>query len=110
MNALRKMSFMPAEILERSTPAARQKGRLQEEGALSRTQLTEAVQGFSPDLLSARRSARSLVLRNHLCRHPIGRGPQTICGNIDRSNLIPEQIMHEHPHAAFSFRHAVAPH
>ncbi len=40
MNALRKMSFMPAEILERSTPAARQKGRLQEEGALSRTQLT----------------------------------------------------------------------
>jgi Amidohydrolase family len=30
MNALRKMSFMPAEMLERSTPAARQKGRLQE--------------------------------------------------------------------------------
>jgi N-acyl-D-aspartate/D-glutamate deacylase len=32
MDALRKMSFMPAEMLERSTPAARQKGRL-EEGA-----------------------------------------------------------------------------
>ena len=30
MDALRKMSFMPAEMLERSTPAARQKGRLQE--------------------------------------------------------------------------------
>ncbi|HEV2275097.1 MAG TPA: amidohydrolase family protein [Acidobacteriaceae bacterium] len=30
MNALRKMSLMPAEVLERSTPAARQKGRLQE--------------------------------------------------------------------------------
>jgi len=27
---LRKMSLMPAEMLERSTPAARQKGRLQE--------------------------------------------------------------------------------
>ncbi len=32
MDALRKMSLMPAEMLERSTPAARQKGRL-EEGA-----------------------------------------------------------------------------
>jgi N-acyl-D-aspartate/D-glutamate deacylase len=32
MDAIRKMSFMPAEMLERSTPAARQKGRL-EEGA-----------------------------------------------------------------------------
>jgi N-acyl-D-aspartate/D-glutamate deacylase len=32
MDAVRKMSFMPAEMLERSTPAARQKGRL-EEGA-----------------------------------------------------------------------------
>ena len=31
MDALRKMSFMPAEMLERSTPAARQKGRLQED-------------------------------------------------------------------------------
>jgi N-acyl-D-aspartate/D-glutamate deacylase len=30
MDALRKMSLMPAEILEHSTPAARQKGRLQE--------------------------------------------------------------------------------
>lgn len=30
MNALRKMSLMPAEMLERSTPAARQKGRLQQ--------------------------------------------------------------------------------
>ena len=30
MNALRKMSFMPAEMLERSTSAAHQKGRLQE--------------------------------------------------------------------------------
>ena len=30
MNALRKMTFMPAEMLERSTPSARQKGRLQE--------------------------------------------------------------------------------
>jgi N-acyl-D-aspartate/D-glutamate deacylase len=30
MNALRKMTLMPAEMLERSTPAARQKGRLQE--------------------------------------------------------------------------------
>jgi N-acyl-D-aspartate/D-glutamate deacylase len=30
MDALRKMSFMPAEMLERSTPAARLKGRLQE--------------------------------------------------------------------------------
>src|SRR6267154_109827 len=30
MNALRKMSLMPAQMLERSTPAARQKGRLQE--------------------------------------------------------------------------------
>lgn len=30
MDALRKMSLMPAEVLERSTPAARQKGRLQE--------------------------------------------------------------------------------
>jgi N-acyl-D-aspartate/D-glutamate deacylase len=30
MDALRKMSLMPAEMLERSTPAARQKGRLQE--------------------------------------------------------------------------------
>jgi hypothetical protein len=30
MDALRKMSIMPAEMLERSTPAARQKGRLQE--------------------------------------------------------------------------------
>jgi hypothetical protein len=30
MNALRKMTLMPAEKLERSTPAARQKGRLQE--------------------------------------------------------------------------------
>jgi N-acyl-D-aspartate/D-glutamate deacylase len=29
MDALRKMSLMPAEMLERSTPAARQKGRLQ---------------------------------------------------------------------------------
>jgi N-acyl-D-aspartate/D-glutamate deacylase len=30
MDALRKMSLMSAEVLERSTPAARQKGRLQE--------------------------------------------------------------------------------
>jgi N-acyl-D-aspartate/D-glutamate deacylase len=30
MDVLRKMSLMPAEMLERSTPAARQKGRLQE--------------------------------------------------------------------------------
>jgi len=30
MDALRKMSFMPAEMLERSTPDARRKGRLQE--------------------------------------------------------------------------------
>src|SRR5580698_6606738 len=30
MDAIRTMSFMPAEMLERSTPAARQKGRLQE--------------------------------------------------------------------------------
>ena len=30
MEALRKMTLMPAEMLERSTPAARQKGRLQE--------------------------------------------------------------------------------
>jgi N-acyl-D-aspartate/D-glutamate deacylase len=30
MDALRKMSLMPAEMLERSTPAAMQKGRLQE--------------------------------------------------------------------------------
>jgi N-acyl-D-aspartate/D-glutamate deacylase len=30
MDAIRKMSFMPSEMLERSTPAARQKGRLQE--------------------------------------------------------------------------------
>jgi N-acyl-D-aspartate/D-glutamate deacylase len=30
MDALRKMSLMPAEMLERSTPAARQKGKLQE--------------------------------------------------------------------------------
>jgi N-acyl-D-aspartate/D-glutamate deacylase len=30
MDALRKMSLMPAEVLARSTPAARQKGRLQE--------------------------------------------------------------------------------
>jgi N-acyl-D-aspartate/D-glutamate deacylase len=30
MDALRKMSLMPAEMLERSTPLARQKGRLQE--------------------------------------------------------------------------------
>jgi N-acyl-D-aspartate/D-glutamate deacylase len=30
MDALRKMSLIPAEMLERSTPAARQKGRLQE--------------------------------------------------------------------------------
>jgi N-acyl-D-aspartate/D-glutamate deacylase len=30
MDALRKMSLMPAEMLERSTAAARQKGRLQE--------------------------------------------------------------------------------
>jgi N-acyl-D-aspartate/D-glutamate deacylase len=32
MDAIRKMSLMPAQMLERSTPAARQKGRL-EEGA-----------------------------------------------------------------------------
>ena len=30
MGAIRKMTLMPAEVLERSTPAARQKGRLQE--------------------------------------------------------------------------------
>jgi N-acyl-D-aspartate/D-glutamate deacylase len=30
MDAIRKMSFMPAQMLERSTAAARQKGRLQE--------------------------------------------------------------------------------
>jgi N-acyl-D-aspartate/D-glutamate deacylase len=30
MDALRKMSLMPAQMLERSTPAALQKGRLQE--------------------------------------------------------------------------------
>jgi N-acyl-D-aspartate/D-glutamate deacylase len=30
MDALRKMSLMPAEMLERSTPEGRQKGRLQE--------------------------------------------------------------------------------
>jgi N-acyl-D-aspartate/D-glutamate deacylase len=30
MDAVRKMSLMPAQMLERSTPAARQKGRLQE--------------------------------------------------------------------------------
>jgi N-acyl-D-aspartate/D-glutamate deacylase len=30
MDAIRKMSFIPAQMLERSTPAARQKGRLQE--------------------------------------------------------------------------------
>ena len=30
MDALRKMSLMPAEMLERSTPGARRKGRMQE--------------------------------------------------------------------------------
>jgi N-acyl-D-aspartate/D-glutamate deacylase len=30
MEALGKMTIMPAQMLERSTPAARQKGRLQE--------------------------------------------------------------------------------
>src|SRR5208282_6232054 len=30
MDAIRKMSFMPAEMLERSTPQAQQKGRLRE--------------------------------------------------------------------------------
>jgi N-acyl-D-aspartate/D-glutamate deacylase len=30
MEAVRKMTLMPAQMLERSTPAARQKGRLQE--------------------------------------------------------------------------------
>ena len=30
MEALRKMTLMPAQMLERSTPAARKKGRLQE--------------------------------------------------------------------------------
>ena len=30
MDAIRKMSLMPAQMLECSTPAARQKGRLQE--------------------------------------------------------------------------------
>ncbi len=30
MDAIRKMSFMPAQMLERSTPAARRKGRLRE--------------------------------------------------------------------------------
>src|SRR6202008_3640617 len=30
MDAIRKMSLMPAQMLERSTPAGRQKGRLQE--------------------------------------------------------------------------------
>jgi N-acyl-D-aspartate/D-glutamate deacylase len=30
MDALRKMSLMPAQMLERSTPAARGKGRMQE--------------------------------------------------------------------------------
>src|SRR5579863_2517236 len=30
MDALRKMTLMPAQMLERSTPAAHQKGRLQE--------------------------------------------------------------------------------
>jgi hypothetical protein len=30
MDAIRKMSFMPAQMLERSTPVGRQKGRLQE--------------------------------------------------------------------------------
>jgi N-acyl-D-aspartate/D-glutamate deacylase len=30
MDAIRKMSLMPAQVLERSTPAARLKGRLQE--------------------------------------------------------------------------------
>jgi N-acyl-D-aspartate/D-glutamate deacylase len=30
MEALRKMTLMPAQMLERSTPAARRKGRLQE--------------------------------------------------------------------------------
>jgi N-acyl-D-aspartate/D-glutamate deacylase len=30
MDAIRKMTLMPAQVLERSTPAARQKGRLQE--------------------------------------------------------------------------------
>jgi N-acyl-D-aspartate/D-glutamate deacylase len=30
MDAIRKMTLMPAEVLERSTPAARKKGRLQE--------------------------------------------------------------------------------
>jgi N-acyl-D-aspartate/D-glutamate deacylase len=30
MEAIRKMTLMPAQMLERSTPAARQKGRLQE--------------------------------------------------------------------------------
>jgi N-acyl-D-aspartate/D-glutamate deacylase len=30
MDAIRKMSLMPAQMLERSTPAARQKGRIQE--------------------------------------------------------------------------------
>jgi N-acyl-D-aspartate/D-glutamate deacylase len=30
MEALRKMTLMPAQMLERSTPAARHKGRLQE--------------------------------------------------------------------------------
>ena len=30
MDALRKMSLMPAQMLERSTPAGRKKGRMQE--------------------------------------------------------------------------------
>ena len=30
MDALRKMSLMPAQVLERSTPAARRNGRMQE--------------------------------------------------------------------------------
>jgi N-acyl-D-aspartate/D-glutamate deacylase len=57
MDALRKMSLMPAEMLERSTPAARRKGRLQE-GA------DADIVVFDPATITERGSALPVGRRN----------------------------------------------
>jgi cytosine/adenosine deaminase-related metal-dependent hydrolase len=79
MEAVRKMTLMPAQMLERSTPAARQKGRLQE-GA------DADIVVFDPQTIADRSTFQSPMEPSVGVRYLVVGG--TVL--IDQGNLVPD--------------------